>query len=65
MMIVLAIERLDMQGQPGGLREGLEPFLEQLGVHRAEFGAREVDLPHEIRPIGTVERDPGQGRSGR
>ena len=37
MVIVLAVQGFDMQGQARGLREGLEPFLEQLGIHLAQF----------------------------
>ena len=37
-VVVLAVEILDVQRHPGGLGEGLEPFLEQLGVHLAELG---------------------------
>ena len=37
MVVVLAVEILDVQRQAGILREGLEPFLEQLGVHLAEL----------------------------
>ena len=36
MMVVLAIEIFDVQRQAGILREGLEPFLEQLGIHKGK-----------------------------
>src|SRR6202161_2367815 len=45
MVIVLAVESLDVQGHPGRLDEGLEPFLEQLRVHLAELGLGELHLP--------------------
>src|SRR3546814_20054090 len=61
MVIILAVKGLDMQGDAGRLGEGLEPFLEQLGVHLAELRPREADLPDEIRPVRAVERDAGQG----
>src|ERR1700675_3150811 len=48
MVVVLAVEVLDVQGPPRRLGEGLEPLLEQLGVHLAELGPREGDLPHQI-----------------
>ena len=38
------------------LRKGLEPFLEELGVHLAELGLGECHLPDEIGPIRGVER---------
>jgi len=43
MMVVGAMERLDMQGHPGIHREGLEPFLHQLGVEAAHLVAAERD----------------------
>ena len=32
-----AVEVLDVQAEAGILGKGLEPFLEQLGIHFAEF----------------------------
>ena len=60
MVVVLAVEILDMEGDAGRLGEGLEPLLEQLGIHLAELGPREIDLPDEIGPVRHVERDAGQ-----
>ena len=37
-VVVLAVEGLDVQRDAGVLGEGLEPFAEQLGVHLAELG---------------------------
>src|SRR5262249_40118071 len=59
-MAVLAINALDMQGQPGMLRESTEPLLEQLAIDAADRGALEGDLPDQIWPVGGVERDPRQ-----
>src|SRR4051794_19229302 len=42
MVIVLTIEVFHVQRHAGGLREGLEPFLEQLGVHLAQLVAGEI-----------------------
>ena len=39
-MAVLAVEILDVQTDAGVLRKGLEPLLEQLGIHLAELRAR-------------------------
>jgi hypothetical protein len=41
-VVVLAVEVLDVQRQAAGLGEGLEPFLEQLGVHGAQLVAAEA-----------------------
>ena len=60
-MVVLAVEILDMQGDAAGLGEGLEPFLEQLGVHVAQLRLRKIHLPDQIGPVRAVERHPGQG----
>ena len=60
-VIVLAVEILDMQGHPGRLGKGLKPFLEQLGVHLAELWPAEGDLPDQIGPVRGVEADAGQG----
>jgi ATP-dependent HslUV protease, peptidase subunit HslV len=57
---ILAVERLDMQREPGVLREGLEPLAEQLSVHLPDLRARELDVPHQERASGNVERDAGQ-----
>src|SRR5580693_2642170 len=52
MMAVLPVEIFDMQADAGMLCEGLEPFLEQLGVHFAQLGLRHFDPPDEIGPVG-------------
>ena len=44
-----------MEGDARRLGEGLEPLLEQLGVHLAELGPGEGDLPDEIGPVRRVE----------
>src|SRR5260370_38891016 len=49
-VVVLAVDVFDVQGDPGRLREGLKPLLEQFGVHLAELRPREGDLPDQIRP---------------
>ena len=54
-VVVLAVEVLDVQRDAGRLREGLEPFLEQLGVHLAELRPGEGDLPDQIGPVRDVE----------
>src|SRR5258706_11669728 len=54
-MVVLAVQILDMQRDAGLLRERLEPLLEQLGVHGAELGLREPDLPDQVGPVRDVE----------
>ena len=41
MVIVLAVQRFDMQGGAGGLGEGMEPFAEQFGVEIAQLGPAE------------------------
>src|SRR5690606_35771750 len=49
-VVVLAVEVGDVQGDAGVLREGVEPLAEQLGVHRADLVPREAHLPDEIGP---------------
>src|ERR1051325_9014347 len=48
MVVVLAVKILDVQGDPGRLRESLKPLLEQFGVHLAELRPGEIDAPHQI-----------------
>ena len=52
----------DVEGQPGRLGEGLEPLLEQLGVHLAELGPADSALTFhiQIRAVRRVEADAGQ-----
>ena len=61
MVIVLAIHVFYVQGDACILREGLEPFLEEFGVHIAELRLREIDLPDQIRALRYVDRDAGAG----
>ena len=49
-----------MERQAGGLREGLEPLLEELGIHLAELGLGELDLPYQVGPVRGIERDAAQ-----
>ncbi len=56
MVVVLAIEILDVQRDAGILGERLEPLAEKLGVHVADFVAREGDLPDQVGPPGNVDR---------
>ena len=55
MVVVAAIEVLDVQRDPGVLGEGLEELAEQLAVHLADLAAREGHLPHQIGPAGNVD----------
>ena len=59
-MVVVAVVVPDVQREPAQLGEGLEPFLEQLGVHGAELGLGEGHLPDQVRPVAGVERHFGQ-----
>src|SRR5205814_48336 len=59
-MAVLAVDILDMQGQPRLLGKGAEPFLEQFAIDTADRGAFERHLPNQVRPVRGVERDPRQ-----
>ena len=56
MMAVLGIEIFDMQADAGILGEGLEPFLEQLGVHLAQFRLGNGHLPDQVGPVRGIER---------
>src|ERR1700731_2649713 len=59
-VIILAVEILDVEGHAGRLRKGLEPLLEQFGVHLAELGPREIDPPDEVWAVRNIDADPGQ-----
>ncbi len=59
-MIVLAVQRFDVQRDSSSLREGMEPVLEHLGIHLAEPLLAELGVPHQPRTTGDVERDAGQ-----
>ncbi len=50
-----------MQRDAGVLREGLEPFPEEFGIHFANFGLGELDLPNEVRAARDVNCDARQG----
>src|SRR3546814_14038464 len=60
LVVILAVERLDVERQPRGLRQAVEEMLEHLGIHLAESFLRERAFPHEIRPPRNVERDARQ-----
>src|SRR3546814_10375903 len=60
MVVVLAVQILDMQGDAGILGERLEPFLKQLGIHLAEFRPADRHLPDQVGAVRDVERDTGQ-----
>src|SRR6185295_5016995 len=59
MVVVVAVERLDVKRQAAVLGEGLEEFTEQFGIHLAELGGREPHPPHEIGAAGDIEGDTG------
>ena len=50
-----------MQRQPPAVRQRLEKFAEQVGVHAADFQPRRDDMVGERRPAGQVNDDPCQG----
>src|SRR5277367_2098004 len=60
-MAVDAVERLDMQRQPGIPGEGLEELAHQRGVEGADPLGWELGPEDEERPARHVERDPSQG----
>ncbi len=53
---VLAIEQFEVQADAGVHREGLEEFLEQLGVDLPDLVAREAHLPDQVGPVAQVDR---------
>src|SRR3954463_7160930 len=61
MMGVVAVERLDMQGDAGVHGKGVEPFAHQLGVELADLVAREAGAEHQHRPARYIDNDAGQG----
>src|SRR3546814_9118745 len=54
-VVVEAVEGLDVERDAGGLGEALEPLPEQLGIHVAQLVAGERHVPDEVRPAGDVE----------
>ncbi len=50
MVVVSAVEQFDMQSEPGGLRDGVKPVLDQFGIPFAQLFLGEARLPHEIGP---------------
>ena len=60
MVVVGAVQCLDVQRHAGVHREGLEPLLHQLGVEGADLVAAELGLEHQERPPRNVDRDAGQ-----
>src|SRR5947207_3412240 len=59
-MIVAAIQRLDVQRHPGMDRKGLKPFAHQLGVEGADLVAAERGVEHQEGPSRYVDGDAGQ-----
>src|SRR4029077_13196325 len=60
-VVVLAVQVFDVEGHSRRLGKGLEPLLEQLGVHLAQLRPGKHDLPDQIGAVRGVEADPGQG----
>ncbi|CAA7613459.1 hypothetical protein MCP1_120006 [Candidatus Terasakiella magnetica] len=60
MMVVVAVQAFHVQGGARRLGKGLEPLLEQLGIHGAQLVAPERHLPDQVGPVGQVESDTGQ-----
>ena len=60
MVVVLTVQVLDVERHAGRLGEGLEPFLEQFGVHIAQLVAGEIDLPDQVGAVRQVQRHAGQ-----
>src|SRR5258705_6521552 len=60
-VIVRAIERLDMQRDAGIHREGVKPLLDQLGIEGADLVARELGAEHQEGAAQYVDRDAGEG----
>src|SRR5579863_7757701 len=51
MVIVLAVDILDVQRETRRLGKGLEPLLEQFGVHLAQLRPCKGDLPDQMRAV--------------
>ena len=60
MVVVHAIEVLDMQRGARLLCEGLEPLTKELGIPFAQFGFGEIHVPHEVWATGEIQRNAGQ-----
>src|SRR5438270_11375745 len=54
-VVVLAVQIFDVQRDPGRLGEGLEPLLEEFGVHLPKLWPRQRDLPDQIGPVRAIE----------
>ena len=61
MVAVFTVKVLDMQRHARVLREGLEPFFEQLGVEFPQLVPCELHFPNQVGPVGKVEGDARQG----
>src|SRR6185369_5576756 len=60
MMVILSMEIFDVERDPRRSRKGVEPVLEELGIHLAQARGGELRLPYEEGAPGNVERDARQ-----
>ena len=60
MVVVCPVKQLDVQGQPGGLCDGMEPVLKKLGIHLAQTRLAETCLPDQKRTARNIDSDPAQ-----
>src|SRR6185312_17290964 len=59
-VIVVAVEILDVEGDAGVCRKRLEELAEELGVDLADLALRELHPPDEIGPPRDVDGGAGQ-----
>lgn len=59
-VVVLAIDVLDMQAHAAIAREGMEELLEEFGIHLADLVTAEVHLPDKIGALAEVDGGAGQ-----
>src|SRR5438552_1194457 len=59
-VVVVAIERLDVESRAGIHGECMKPFARQFGIEIADLGERELCSPYEVRPARDIDGDAGQ-----
>ena len=60
MMVVGAVDVLDMQRDAGVLGERVEEFTHQFGIERADLRGRERDVPDEEGTAGDIDGGAGE-----
>jgi hypothetical protein len=54
-VVVVALQHVDVQGHAGGLAEAMQTVRDHLGGQRADLGVLEAELAHEVRSRRDVD----------